>query len=56
MTVFPVVLGTISVFHFSTVEEYFVGGLFLPVFNAVTDISPVYCTLFASQYWLGNEW
>jgi hypothetical protein len=35
-------VGAYAGFHFTTLEEYYVGTLHLPMFNAVTDGSIIY--------------
>ena len=30
-------IGTYSAFHFATLNEYYVGTLYLPIFNGVSD-------------------
>ena len=43
-------------FYFATLEEYYSGGLFLPVCNGVTDGSvPLIGVYFFTAY-VGNDW
>ena len=44
-----------ATFHFSTLEEYYVGGLFLGPGNAITDFSVVVYALYISLGIFGNE-
>ena len=45
-------------FHFSTLEEYYTGGLFLPPMNGVTDGSAgvfltfIVMTIFGNDFWI----
>jgi lipopolysaccharide export LptBFGC system permease protein LptF len=48
-----VALGCAS-FHFSTLEEYYTGGLFLGPFNAISDGSIVYIVLNILMAIIGN--
>jgi ethanolaminephosphotransferase len=54
---FPIVMiGTLGAFFFATLEEYFVGGLFLPIINGVNEglmlvIAICIGTFFAPQNW-----
>jgi len=36
-------IGCYLCFHFSTLEEYYVGTLFLPMFNPVSDGTVYFC-------------
>ena len=47
---------TISSFHFSTVEEYYCGGLYLGVGNGVTDGSVGIIGMLIYLGMFGNEW
>lgn len=42
-------------FHFSTLEEYYTGGLFLGKFNAISDGSFVYITFNICMAFFGNN-
>ena len=42
-------------FHFSTLEEYYTGGLFLGPFNGVTDGSALFYISFLLMSVVGNE-
>jgi len=46
----------ISSFHFSTLEEYYCGGLFLGVGNGVTDGSFGIISMFVYLGMFGNDW
>ena len=46
----------ISSFHFSTLEEYYTGGLFLGIGNGVTDGSAGILALFVGMGFYGNDW
>ena len=56
ITVMMLVIGSLT-FHMTTLEEYYVGELYLPVFNAVSDGS-VWVVLFylASAIWGNDIW
>jgi hypothetical protein len=43
-------------FHFATLEEYYVGGLWLPVMNGVTDGSAVLIAINIIIGITGSEW
>ena len=47
--------GSNAIFHFSTLEEYYVGGLFLPFGNAITDGSLLYFITMFIPGIFGNE-
>ena len=47
--------GSMAIFHFATLEEYYVGGLFLPVGNAISDGSLLYFITMAVPGIFGNE-
>jgi phosphatidylglycerophosphate synthase len=47
--------GSNAIFHFATLEEYYVGGLFLPVGNAITDGSLLYFITMSIPGIFGNE-
>lgn len=47
--------GSNAIFHFATLEEYYVGGLFLPCFNAISDGSALYFVTMAVPAIFGNE-
>jgi len=52
------ILGLVAItqsFHFSTLEEYYVGGLFLGVGNGVTDGSGLLIGLIAFSGAVGQE-
>ena len=49
-------IATLSSFHFCTLEEYYTGGLFLPPFNAISDGSFAFISLFIYCGLFGNEW
>lgn len=44
-----------AVFHFATLEEYYVGGLFLPIGNAISDGSLIYYIVMLIPAFFGNE-
>ena len=44
-----------SNFHFSTLEEYYTGGLYLGPFNGVTDGSVALITLYIAMGIIGNN-
>jgi len=46
----------ISSFHFSTLEEYYTGGLFLGPGNAISDGSVGIIGIFIILGMFGNEW
>jgi hypothetical protein len=46
----------ISSFHFSTLEEYYTGGLFLGPGNGISDGSAGIISLFTLMGLFGNEW
>ena len=48
-------LGITQSFHFSTLEEYYIGGLFLGPFNGVTDGSALIISIFMLSGIVGNE-
>ena len=47
---------TISSFHFSTLEEYYIGGLFLRPGNGVSDGSLMIFSVFIYCGIYGNDW
>ena len=47
---------TISSFHFSTLEEYYIGGLFLRPGNGVSDGSLLIYSIFIYFGIYGNDW
>lgn len=47
--------GSNAIFHFATLEEYYVGGLFLPVGNAISDGSLLYYVTMSIPAIFGNE-
>jgi len=49
------VQGALLVFHFCTLEEYYIGGLFLPVGNGITDGSLIYFIMFLIPAFIGNS-
>jgi hypothetical protein len=50
-----VLLGVAQSFHFSTLEEYYIGGLFLGPFNGVTDGSALIISIFMATGIAGND-
>jgi hypothetical protein len=48
-------LAVTQVFYFCTLEEYYTGGLFLPLGNGVTDGSVVFIALFMMCGIAGND-
>lgn len=50
----PLLACTMS-FYFSTLEEYYIGGLYLGVGNGVTDGSVIIIALFIYSGYAGNE-
>jgi hypothetical protein len=48
------VFGGVMVFHFCTLEEYYTGGLFLPVGNPVSDGSIAYIATICTVVALGG--
>lgn len=59
--VYIVLMSTIFQFYYATLEEYFVGGLFLPVINAVNEgvfliISIcIFTGIVGSDFWLKDS-
>jgi ethanolaminephosphotransferase len=51
---YPLLASTMS-FYFSTLEEYYIGGLYLGVFNGVTDGSLLVICLFLFSGYYGND-
>lgn len=49
-----VLLGITQSFHFCTLEEYYIGGLFLGPFNGVTDGSAAVIGIFLATGIAGN--
>jgi ethanolaminephosphotransferase len=49
------ILGVTQSFYFSTLEEYYIGGLFLGPFNGVTDGSALVISIFVVTGILGND-
>lgn len=49
------VITACSVFHFSTLEEYYTGGLFLGPGNGVTDGSVLFFGIFITMGFIGND-
>ena len=45
---------SMAAFHFATLEEYYVGTLRMPVFNAVTDGSLLVILIYLVTGSLGN--
>jgi len=43
-------------FFFTTLEEYYIGGMFLGVGNAISEGSIPYIILFIVMGAIGNEW
>jgi len=50
-----ILLGVAQSFHFSTLEEYYIGGLFLGPFNGVTDGSALIISIFLLSGITGND-
>lgn len=50
-----VLLGITQFFHFSTLEEYYIGGLFLGPFNGITDGSAFVISIFMLTGIIGND-
>jgi len=48
-------LGITQSFHFATLEEYYIGGLFLGPFNGVTDGSALIISIFMLSGIVGND-
>ena len=48
-------VGLTQAFYFSTLEEYYTGGLFLGLLNGVTDGSILVCGLFIFTGICGND-
>lgn len=46
---------TCASFHFSTIEEYYTGGLFLGPFNGISDGSGALIGLFVLMGLIGND-
>jgi ethanolaminephosphotransferase len=52
-----ILMGTTQSFHFCTLEEYYIGGLFLGPFNGVTDASAmiisffIFTGIFGTGFW-----
>jgi hypothetical protein len=50
-----------SSFHFATIEEYYTGGLFLPVLNGISDGSfgligmYILMGIFSNNFWIEIE-
>jgi len=49
------VYGSCAGFHFATLEEYYVGGLFLQIGNAISDGSVLYVILMTITMIVGPE-
>lgn len=49
-----ILLGVTQSFHFCTLEEYYIGGLFLGPFNGVTDGSAAVIAIFLATGIAGN--
>ena len=49
-----IMLGVTQSFHFSTLEEYYIGGLFLGPFNGVTDGSVLVFAFYLASGVFGN--
>lgn len=49
------VMGPYTSFHFSTLEQYYTGGLFLGPFNGITDGSGLILLLFLIMTIAGND-
>lgn len=49
------IMSACSIFHFSTLEEYYTGGLFLGPGNGVTDGSVIFFGLFITMGFIGND-
>lgn len=54
LVMFPLLASTMS-FYFSTLEEYYIGGLYLGVGNGVTDGSVLLIGLFLFSGYFGNS-
>jgi ethanolaminephosphotransferase len=50
-----ILLGVTQSFHFSTLEEYYIGGLYLGPLNGVTDGSALIIGIFFLSGIIGNE-
>lgn len=48
-------IATTQSFHFSTLEEYYTGGLFLGIGNGVTDGSVLIIAIFLASGIFGNQ-
>ena len=52
---FVYIFETVCLFYFGTLEEYYVGGLHLPVGNGITDGSFVLLSFYLVWFFNGNE-
>lgn len=43
-------------FYFATLESYYIGGVFLPEVNAVTDGSVMYVAVCGFALYMGTDW
>ena len=50
-----VLIGPTMTFYFCTLEEYYIGGLFLGPFNGVSDGSVLFIVLFLTSGIFGND-
>jgi len=50
------IAGSNAVFHFATLEEYYVGGLWLGPFNCITDLCFPLIGLYFYCGAFGNDW
>lgn len=50
------IAGSNAIFHFATLEEYYVGGLWLGPFNCITDLCFPLIALWFYCGAFGNEW
>ena len=56
LTTMIIVSGSLTMFHLTTLEEYYVGGLFLGFMNPVTDLSIFVYGLYLYMGFEGNAW
>jgi len=52
---YAMIVLAMAAFHFSTLEEYYVGTLYLPPCNAVSDGSVLVCAMFILSGIAGND-
>ena len=55
MLLFLYIFECVGLFYFGTLEEYYVGGLHLPVGNGITDGSLPLLSFYMVWYFIGNE-